>query len=137
MPRATLRRYFRHGLFPQLMVFEAVARLGSATRAAEELHLAQPTVSTQIRKLSDALGLALIEQRGRGLAPTPAGLELRAACEELIGLLERTEARLAAPRAPGADALRVGATPGARRLAARLIAAFCLRHPGSKASLHV
>ena len=35
MPRSALRRFFRHGMFPQLMVFEAVARLGSVTRAAE------------------------------------------------------------------------------------------------------
>ena len=104
MPRSSLRRYFRHGLFPQLMVFEAVARLRSVTRAAEELHLAQPTVSTQIRKLSDCLGLALFEHRGRGLEPTAAGTELRAACEKLIALLERTEEQLAARRAPQADA---------------------------------
>jgi DNA-binding transcriptional LysR family regulator len=71
-PSQTLRRYFRHGLFPQLMVFEAVARLGSVTRAAEELHLAQPTVSTQIKKLSEALGLTLFEQRGRQLHLTAA-----------------------------------------------------------------
>src|SRR5215510_9443780 len=95
MPRPALRRYFRHGLFPQLMVFEAVARLRSVTRAAGELHLAQPTVSTQLRKLSESLGLALFEQRGRSLEATPAGGELRRSCEELIGLLERLEARLA------------------------------------------
>ena len=53
MPRARLRRFFRHGLLPQLLVFEAVARLGSVTRAAEELHLAQPTVSLQLKKLAD------------------------------------------------------------------------------------
>src|SRR5258707_2387615 len=99
MPRPVLRRYFRHGLLPQLMVFEAVARLHSVTRAAEELHLAQPTVSTQLKKLSDGLGLALFEPRGRGLEPTAAGDELRAACEELVALLERTEAMLAPLRA--------------------------------------
>ncbi len=137
MPRPALRRYFRHGLFPQLMVFEAVARQHSVTRAAEELHLAQPTVSTQLKKLSETLGLTLLEQRGRGLQLTSAGRELQRACEELIGLFERTEERLAALRAPRADVLRVGATPGARRLAARLVAAFCLRHPGSQVSLHV
>jgi LysR family transcriptional regulator, low CO2-responsive transcriptional regulator len=137
MPRPALRRYFRHGLLPQLLVFEAVARLRSVTRAAEELHLAQPTVSTQLKKLSGALGLALFEQRGRGLEPTPAGGELRAACDELIDLFERIEARLAPLRAVQPDVLRIGATPGARRLAARLVAAFCLRHPGSRSSLHV
>jgi LysR family transcriptional regulator, low CO2-responsive transcriptional regulator len=137
MPRLALRRYFRHGLFPQLMVFEAVARLRSVTRAAEELHLAQPTVSTQLRKLSDTLDLALFEQRGRGLEPTPAGGELRAACEELIALIERIEARLAPLRAARPDVLRIGAMPGAHGLAARLIAAYCLRHPGARVDLHV
>jgi DNA-binding transcriptional LysR family regulator len=137
MPRPVLRRYFRHGLFPQLMVFEAVARRQSVTRAAEELHLAQPTVSTQLRKLSETLGLTLFEQRGRGLQLTPAGRELQTACEDLIGLFERIEERLGALRAPRADVLRVGATPGARRLAARLVAGFCLRHPGSQVGLHI
>ena len=137
MPRPALRRYFRHGLFPQLMVFEAVARLRNATRAAEELHLAQPTVSTQLKKLADTLGVALLAQRGRGLEPTPAGRELQAACDELIELLERTEARLAPLREPKAEVLRVGATPDARRVAARLVAAFCVSHPGTRVDLHV
>ena len=137
MPRPALRRYFRHGLFPQLMVFEAVARRQSVTRAAEELHLAQPTVSTQLKKLCETLGLALFEQRGRGLQLTAAGRELQSACADLVALIERTEERLAALRAPRADVLRVGATPGARRLAARLVAGFCLRHPGSQVGLHV
>jgi LysR family transcriptional regulator, low CO2-responsive transcriptional regulator len=137
MPRPALRRYFRHGLFPQLMVFETVARLRSVTRAAEELHLAQPTVSTQLRKLSDTLGLALFEQRGRSLEPTAAGGELRVTCEELIALLERIEARLAPLRTVRPDVLRLGAVPGAQGLAARLIAAYCLRHPGASVDLHV
>jgi DNA-binding transcriptional LysR family regulator len=119
------------------MVFEAVARRQSVTRAAEELHLAQPTVSTQLKKLSGTLDLTLFEQRGRTLQLTSAGRELQTACEDLFGLIERTEERLAALRAPRADVLRVAAAPGARRLAARLVAAFCLRHPGSQVSLHV
>jgi len=80
MSRTRLRRYFRHGLLPQLMVFETVARLGSVTRAAEELHLAQPTVSTQLKKLSSTLGVVLLEhavgscisRRRDGRCATPA-----------------------------------------------------------------
>jgi DNA-binding transcriptional LysR family regulator len=137
MPRSTLRRYFRHGLFPQLMVFEAVARRSSVTRAAEELHLAQPTVSTQLGKLSETVGLKLYEHEGRGLRLTQAGRELQAACGELVELLERIETRLAALRAPRDDVLRLAAAPGARHLAARLLAAFCARHPSLRVSLHV
>lgn len=140
--RTALRRYFRHGLLPQLMVFDTVARLGSVTRAAEELHLAQPTVSTQLRKLADGLGLALIEWHGRELRLTPAGRELRAACQQLFAAFEALEARLGALRAPGPapalpPALRLAAVPGARQLAAQLLASFCERNPGVAASLHV
>lgn len=139
MPHSSkvLRRYFRHGMFPQLMVFEAVARLGSVTRAAEELHLAQPTASTHIRKLSETLEVKLFDQQGRGLQTTAAGRELLATCDELIAVLVRSESRLAALRAPQADVLRIAAAPGARHLAARLLAAFCVRYPGVQSTLRI
>ena len=140
--RTALRRYFRHGFLPQIMVFEAVARLGSVTRAAEELHLAQPTVSTQLRKLSDGLGVRLIEWRGRELRITPAGRDLLAFCAQMLEQLGAFDARLAARRAPrpgtaAPQALRLATVPGARQLAARLLASFCERNPGVPASLHV
>lgn len=137
MPRTALRRYFRHGLLPQLMVFEAVARLGSVTKAADALHLAQPTVSIQLRKLAETLELPLFEQRSRRFELTSAGRELFSACQELTELLLRTETRLAGLRDGGTDSLRIAATAGARRLAARMLASFCGRHPGVQASLHV
>ena len=63
MPRSRLRRYFRHGFFPQMVAFEACVRLGSVTRAAEELSLAQPTVSHHLKVLTEA-GLLERERRG-------------------------------------------------------------------------
>lgn len=137
MPRSEMRRFFRHGMFPQLMVFEAVARLGSVTRAAEELHLAQPTVSTQLRKLQQSLDVTLLTPQGRGLQLTPAGRELQAACAELFDLIGRLASRLEALRRPPPAVLRVAAVPSTRRSAARLLADFCARHPGVQASLHV
>jgi DNA-binding transcriptional LysR family regulator len=98
MPLATLRRYFRHGLFPQLVVFEAVARLGSVTRAANELHLAQPTVSMQLKKLSQTLEVTLFEPDGRGVRITPAGEALLEVCRELGDLFGRAEERLSPHR---------------------------------------
>ena len=59
MQQGRIRRYLKHGTLPQLRVFEAVARHGSFTRAAEELYLAQPTVSVQIRKLTETVGCAM------------------------------------------------------------------------------
>ncbi len=137
MPRSKLRRYFRHGLFPQLMVFEAVARLGGVTRAAEALHLAQPTVSTQLKKLGTTLEVDLLEQHGRRLALTPAGEALRGACEEIQACLERLEDRLAGLRGLAPARLRLAAEPEARSLAARLLARYCAVHPGVEGTLHV
>jgi DNA-binding transcriptional LysR family regulator len=137
MSRAHPRRFFRHGLLPQLLVFEAVARLGSVTRAAEELHLAQPTVSLQLKKLAATLEVTLFEQHGRGLRLTGAGHTLIETCDELIRCLAGAEARLAEFRRTKAERLRLAVEPEVRAAAAHLIAGFCARHPGVQASLHV
>lgn len=137
MSRARTRRFFRHGLLTQLLVFEAVARLGSVTRAAEELHLAQPTVSLQLKKLADTMEVTLFEQRGRQLHLTGAGHALREGCEELIHCLLRADARLEAFRQPKLEMVTLAAEPEARSVAARLLAEFCSRHPGVQGSLHV
>ena len=137
MSRARLRRYFRHGLFPQLIVFEAVARLGSVTRAAEELHLAQPTVSMQLKKLSSALDLTLFEPDGRGIRLTPAGEVLRSACAELVCVFGNIDERLEPFRRKEPEVLRLAAEPEARSIASRLVADFCARHPGVQASVHI
>jgi LysR family transcriptional regulator, low CO2-responsive transcriptional regulator len=137
MSRAAARRFFRHGLLPQLLVFEAVARLGSVTRAAEELHLAQPTVSLQLKKLAETLDVVLFEQRGRRLHLTGAGQELRATCVELMHCLARAEEKLAAWRQPKRETLLLAAEPESRGVAARLLAAFCSRHPGVQGGLHI
>ena len=67
-PRATLT---------QLRTFEAIARLGGITRAAQALHLAQPTVSSQLRELTDAVGVPLLVPAGRGVQLTDAGRALQ------------------------------------------------------------
>jgi|SRR6185503_1615008 len=137
MSRAHPRRFFRHGLLPQLLVFEAVARLGGVTRAAEELHLAQPTVSLQLKKLAATLEVTLFEPQGRQLRLTGAGHTLREACHELMHGLERLDTKLGAFRKPKSERLSLAAEPEVRVAASHLIAAFCARHPGVQASLHV
>ena len=87
----SLRRYLRHGTLPQLAAFDAVLRLGSVTRAADRLCMAQPTVSGHLRKLSDTVGLPLFAPQGRQLIPTAAGWALHAAAAEVFAALERVE----------------------------------------------
>ncbi len=98
MRHAALRRSFRHGMLPQMMVFEAVPRLGSFTRAGEEPCLAQPTVSVQVRKLSESLGLSLIEPSGRKVVLTEAGREVYETVQVLFRFFIATEERLEAIR---------------------------------------
>jgi DNA-binding transcriptional LysR family regulator len=101
--RIRLRRYVRHGMLPQLAALEAVVRLGSATRAAEALCIAQPTLSGQLRKLSDALGVRLFETQGKRLVPTGAALTVLRAAHEVSFALERCEEALAAQRSGPSD----------------------------------
>ena len=56
-----------------LLAFEAAARLGSATAAAQELSLTQSAISRQIKTLEDQLGVAVFAKQGRALVLTPVG----------------------------------------------------------------
>ncbi len=132
-----IRRYLRHGTLPQLRVFEAVARLGSYTRAAEELHIAQPTVSVQVKKLTATVGLPLLEQVGKRVHMTAAGQELYRSCAEIFETLAGMESRLSNLRGLKAGSLRVAVTSTGKYLAPRLLAAFVKRHPGLDVALHV
>ena len=93
MARSRLRHYYRHGLLPQLVAFEACVRLGSVTRAAEELALAQPTVSGLLKRLSDTLGGCVLESRNGRMELTETGREAVKLCYDVIGAIERYEDR--------------------------------------------
>jgi LysR family transcriptional regulator, transcriptional activator of nhaA len=59
--------------YHHLLYFWTVARAGSIARAAEELRLAQPTISNQLKTLEASLGVKLLERQGRRLVLTDAG----------------------------------------------------------------
>ncbi|MCC6531185.1 MAG: LysR family transcriptional regulator [Burkholderiales bacterium] len=137
MPSLRIRRYLRHGLLPQLAVFEAVARLGSYTRAAEELFVAQPTVSIQMKKLSDTLGVALFEQTGKKPVLTDAGRELAQACTDIFQRLEQVEERLVGLRDLDYGRLRIATSSFGKYFIPRLLARFCARYPNIEVSMHI
>jgi DNA-binding transcriptional LysR family regulator len=127
----------RHGMMPQLAVFEAVGRLGSFTRAAEELFMAQPTVSIHIKKLSETLGLTLIEQVGKKLVLTEAGRELSQACQDIFGRLSTMEDKLAGLRDLDHGRLRIAVSSAGKYFVPRLLGGFCARHPNIEVAMHV
>ncbi len=71
----------------RLRILEAVARHGSVTRAAEELRIAQPAVSHQLRALEREVGAPLVVRRGRGIELTPAGVTVAAGARAILDRL--------------------------------------------------
>ena len=121
----------------QLQVFEAVARLLSYTRAAEELFLSQPTVSMQIKKLETDIGLPLTEQIGKKISLTGAGKELYQATRDILGTISRFEMQIDDQKGLRTGQLRIAVVTTANYFAPRLIGRFTRDYPGINISLEV
>ena len=137
MPPPDIRRYLKHGILPQLRAFEAAARLGTLTRAAQELHMAQATASVQIKKLTETVGAALFEQVGNRLQLTQAGQAVYSSCGQLFGALSAMEHTLSGMRGLASGGVRLAAPSTARHFASRLVDAFRHSNPGVQASLQI
>ena len=127
----------KHATLRQLKVFEAVARNLSFTRAAEELHLTQPTVSIQLKQLSDITGLPLLEQVGKRVFLTDTGRELLKVCHDIFEGLSRFEMLVSDMKGVKAGKLRLAVITTAKYFVPRLLGPFCLRYPGIDVSLKV
>lgn len=123
--------------FRQLRLLEAVARNGGFTRAAEELHLTQPAVSTQIRQLEDEVGLPLFEQMGRKIFLTEAGKEIYAFSRALGEQFRNIEATLDDMKGVKRGSLSLGVTSTGKYFAPYLLAEFVRHHPGTQIQLEV
>ena len=127
----------RNSTLRQLELFEAIARLGSFTRAAEELFLTQPTVSMQIKKLSDTVGMPLFEQVGKKIYLTDIGRELHRTCIGISDQLANFEMIVADMKGLKTGKLRLSVVTTAKYFAPRLLGTFCQQYPGVDASLKV
>ena len=103
-----------------LRAFEAVVRLGSAVRAADELHVTHGAISRHLRTLEESLGCALLRREGRGLVPTAAGQRLAVASGDAFSLLRDACARLRQDGAHAALVLGCSASVLARWMIPRL-----------------
>lgn len=74
-----------------LRYFLTVAREGSITRAANFLHLTQPTLSRQLQDLEKELGQKLFIRRSHNISLTPEGMILRKRAEEIVDMVDKTE----------------------------------------------
>lgn len=115
----------------KLRHFLAVAEEGSFTRAAEALHIAQPSLSQSVRSLEQELGTPLFHRLPRALRLTPAGEALVAPAHRALRAMRDAEESVHAVSGLTAGRLEV-VVPRALSVypAARLIAAFHREHPG-------
>lgn len=123
--------------FHQLKVFECVARRLSFTRAAEELALSQPTVSAQVRQLSDEVGLPLFEQIGKSVNLTAAGRELLAASRQVFDHWSRFEMTVANLRGLKSGRLALACATTAKYFTPDLLGPFCHTYPEVDAQLTI
>jgi len=120
----------------RLRVIEAVARHGSVTAAAKELHYSQPSVTHHLARLEAETGAQLLQRVGRGIRLTQAGQLLADRAAEILGRIDAVDAELAA---------HVGLTAGRVRLAGfssaigslipGAVAALAGSHPGLQIGL--
>ncbi|MEP7297135.1 MAG: LysR family transcriptional regulator [Burkholderiales bacterium] len=127
----------RSASFRQLSTFHAVARLGSVSAAAEEMHLTQPAVSIQIGLLEDSARTPLLQRNGRGVRLTEAGELLAGYAGRILGLWREAGEEMATLQGVFAGTLRVGAVTTAEYLLPPLLVTFANQNPKVKVKLQV
>ena len=123
--------------FQQMRLFEAVARHGSITRAAEEVHLTQPSVSMQVKTLEDKIGLPLTEQIGKALHLTRAGEQVAAAARDVLARMGEMEIALDDMKREVAGPLSIAVVSTAKYFLPQLLGEFKRRHPKVEPRLQI
>lgn len=117
----------------QLRSFHAVATTGSFTRAAESLHVSQPTVTTQVGQLEALYKVELFYRTGRRVAPTEMGERLLQLSRQIFSLESEAIELLRESGELRTGHLRVAAVGPSH--VTRMLVAFNQRYPGVKVSV--
>ncbi|MBI1173524.1 LysR family transcriptional regulator [bacterium] len=116
--------------FSQLRTLIHVAELGSLSKAADRLHIAQPALSRQIRLLEEELGVRLFDRHGRGMVVTDQGQDVLRHALRVMAELEEIRATVADEDAPLRGHVAIGMPPTvADILSEPLVSAFRDTHP--------
>lgn len=121
----------------QMEVFEAVARHGSYTKAAEELYLTQPTVSIQVKQLSKTIGLPLFEMVSKKLYLTRAGDALLTTCRQVLTQLSTLDEALVAFQGLEQGTVKVATVETGKTALVQQLKPFMDRYPGLELSMHI
>jgi LysR family transcriptional regulator, low CO2-responsive transcriptional regulator len=127
----------RHLTFRLLQVFVTVVRSGSISEAARQLHLTQPTVSQQLKRLSEAVGEPLLESRRGRLKVTEAGGELYRASREVLGRFADFDDYLTALRGGERGRFSIALVNTAQYVLPRLLGPYSRAHPEVDVTVHI
>ncbi len=120
-----------------LEYFLAVARVGNITKAAEQLHVTQPTISRQLTDLEEDLGVALLDRGRRQVTLTDAGVLFQQRAEEIITLMEKTRRDLEDQSGRLGGTVVLGCVEScASRMLPEALAEFSRIHPGVRFELY-
>jgi LysR family transcriptional regulator, low CO2-responsive transcriptional regulator len=126
-----------HVSFRQLQLFLALAEHGSISAAARSCHVTQPTVSMQLKDLSESVGLPLYEQLGRRLHLTAAGEALARTARAVSDTWGAFEQEIASLQGLTSGQLRVSVVSTAKYFVPGMLGTFCTAHPQIDIALQV
>lgn len=125
------------GSFRQLELLLAVYETGSITGAAEKLYLAQPTVSMQLKKLSEAIDMPLYNQIGKKLVFTEAGLRVVTSARIVLENIDRLDMEIADLKGLKSGSLSLAVVTSSKYFAPHLLGTFSSRFPGIDVQMKV
>lgn len=124
-----------HLTLQQLRLFEAVYRLGSYTRAAEELYITQPAVSIQVKRLEDQVGLPLFEHVGKKNFATAAGKATYAASLDILNRIQTFENSIEELKGTVKGTLQLSVVTTAKYFLPDLLGSFLQQYPNVEPKL--
>lgn len=127
----------RSATLRQLQVFECIANHQSFSKAAEQLHLTQPTVSMQVKKLTDILETPLFEQIGRKVYLTEAGKILYQASSNILAELGKVEQQINHLKGFSGGTVKMSVISTAQYFVPKVIHKFTQEHPDVTVLMHV
>ncbi|MDX8052925.1 LysR family transcriptional regulator [Lentzea sp. BCCO 10_0798] len=120
----------------QLLAFTTVVQTGSFTKAAATLNCSQPTITTRIKALEEALGVVLFRRLPRGIQMTSAGVELLPFARNIINLTEKARKAITMNGEPHGKLVIGSAQSLTDYRLLPLIEYMCWRYPSVQLSLH-
>ena len=127
----------RHLTFRLLQVYVAVVRTGSISQAAGQLHLTQPTVSLQIKRLTEAVGELLLEVRDGQYQPTFVGKELYHAALDALSRFDDFNSFLSDAARGAKGHFGIGVVTTAKYILPRLLSPYAKHYPAVDVTLSI